>query len=140
MPPSLSRGPHHQKPSWNSLNLWLWKLVSEPVRVALSGLWFHATRFATAGKASQALAVGMTIFLTVVLPIGLVITAMVPLSYTTGHPLTRVAWDLGLIVVMAEVVQVLPLILIPLSILTFHSLVSDTAERAEFYQNLSATR
>jgi hypothetical protein len=34
---------------------------------------------------------------------------------------------------MAEVVQVLPLILIPLSVLTLHSLVADTVERAKFY-------
>ena len=110
-----------------------WRLVSEPLVVALSGLADHAQRFAASGKALKIVSVVLTVVLATVLPIGLVVTSMVPLSYTTGHPLARVAWDLGLVVLMAEVVQVLPIILIPLSILSVHSFLADTVERTVYY-------
>lgn len=114
--------------------MWLLRLIGEPIRVALHGLRLHASRFAAASRSRQALAVGLTLIVASVIPIGLVVTSMVPLSYTTGHPLARVAWDLGLILVTAEVVQVLPLILIPLSVLSLHGLVDNTVERAKFYR------
>lgn len=113
---------------------WLFALATEPVRCVINGIRQQLADFADASPRMRGASTVLTLGLAMVFPVATAVSAAVSLSYTCSpNPLLRILWDVSAIILLAEIVQVVPLIVLPLSLLSIHSLIKDTAARAAYY-------
>ena len=111
----------------------MWRFVLDPFRALWDNFVALIRQFRDSQWWVRTIAFVATLVLAHLVPAGLVVCSLVALGYGHGHPLARVAWDLGMLVLLIELLSITTAPLIVLSVLVLNDLVSDTAIRTRMY-------